>query len=636
MMIKKALLLSLTLIIILSMSTCKNIGSNILKFTLLQTTDLHSHAAGYGASLDYTPGINADNDGVLGGYTRLASLIAAIRNELEEDDIPSVLVDSGDFFMGTVYDLATVDPLVLKFFQMVGFDAVTLGNHEFDWTPSGLALLLSNGISNGFTVPVVATNMVTSDVSPADDAVEGLVNLGAIVPKTVLELPNGLRIGLLGNMGQAADARAPVALPVTFNHDYSFLQARVDDLRNNDGVDIVILLSHSGIKADGSGDDADIADNVTGIDIIASGHDHDAISTPFNRNGTLIFSPGKYGEWLSRLDVEFNTETGEIESTGYNLIAVNDTIRNRTVFETIVDGYRSAIDSALTPLGFTLDASVSRVGWDMETGGAYETGLGNLVADAIRAVGTSLAPLNDGNPFQVGIVGNGVIRDNLFTGKTGVVTFTDVYNVLPIGGSPDVTQPLPGYPMMGVYVTGPDLRNICEVGLTLSSIVGEDFYLNFSGIRVDYNPAQAATLQGVTAVYLSPVTDFITSVQGTAIDLTDTTTVYHVIVDLFHLQLLGVVADFGLIIVPRDVNGVPIPPNQLMLHRVDAQIAPGMQELKEWLALLVYLSNSFPASGSGIPAPVYGPGGVGMRRINAQQDSSLNKSFSGGPGGRLF
>jgi 5'-nucleotidase len=605
-------------LIVFSMSTCKNVGSNILKFTLLQTTDLHSHAAGYGPSLDFTPSINSDNDSVLGGYTRIASLIAAIRNELSEDDIPSVLVDSGDFFMGTVYDLAASDPLALKFFQLMKYDAVTLGNHEFDWAPQGLAMLISNGISNGYTVPIIATNMVTSDVSPADDGVENLVGLGAIVPKQVVELPNGLRIGMLGNVGVAADTRAPVAPPVTFNHDYAFLQDRVNDLRNNEGVDIVILISHGGIKADGSGDDVDIADNVTGIDIIASGHEHYATSAPVRRGNTLIFSPGKYGEYLARLDVEFNIDNNQIESTSYNLARVDDTVVNRTVFESIVDGYRSAINDALTPLGFTLEAPVSRVSWPLEIEGPMESGMGNLSADALRAVGTGLAALNDGNPYHVGIVGNGVIRDGLYPGKTGVIPFTDVYNAFPIGISPDTSQPLPGYPMMGIYVTGPDLRNICEVGLTLSHILGEDFYLNFSGIRVDYSPAGAATLQGVTAVYLSGVTDFITATQGPAIDLTDTTTVYHVIVDLYHLQLLNVVAGFGLNIVPRDANGAPIPPSQYMLYRIDADITPGVQELKEWLAFMIYLSNSFPASGEGIPAAVYGPGGIGMGRINFQ------------------
>jgi 5'-nucleotidase len=615
---KKFFLISGLLVFTLLFTTCKDTGSGdgILKFTLLQTSDLHSHAGGYGASIDYTPGDNTDNDGVLGGYTRIASLIAAIRNEQDEEDVPVVVVDSGDFFMGTVYDMAAVDPVSLKFFQMVGYDAITLGNHEFDWSPAGLALLLSNGITNGFNIPIIATNMVTSSASTADDGVETLVNAGAIVNKTVLELSNGLRIGLLGIVGPNADSQAPVAPPITFNHDYAFLQERVNDLRNNDGVDIVILLSHSGIRLDGTGDDADIADNVTGIDIIASGHYHTATSSSFQIGDTVIFSPGGYGRWLSRLDVTYDSDTGQVTAADFSLLPVDDTIVNRTVFETIVESYESAIDTALSPFGYTLDTPISRVSWDMETHGGSESGLGNLSADALRTIANNLAPLNDLNPYHVGVIPNGVIRDGLYSGKTGVVTFTDIYNALPLGTSPDTSQPMPGYPLMSMYLTAPDLRNAVEAGLTVSAMLGSDYYLNFSGIRVDYSPANAAILQGVRALYLCPFDDLFCTTKGPAIDLTDTVSLYHVVVDLYALQMLNAVTSIGLTIVPRDSAGNAIDPAEYMLHRIDSDITPGVQELKEWSALLFYLGNVFPASGNGIPSAIYGTGGLGMGRIN--------------------
>lgn len=615
---KKLFLISGLLMLLLFFTTCKDTGSNngTLKFTLLQTSDIHSHAGGYGSASDYTPGDNTDNDGVLGGYTRIASLIATIRNEQDEEDIPVVVVDSGDFFMGTVYDMAAVDPVSLKFFQMVGYDAITLGNHEFDWSPAGLALLLSNGITNGFNVPILATNMVTSAASAADDGVEALVNTGAIVTKKILELSNGLRIGLLGIMGPDADSKAPVAPPVTFNHDYAFLQERVNELRNNDGVDLVILLSHSGITVNGGGDDADIAENVTGIDIIASGHYHTATSSAFQIGDTLIFSPGEYGKWLSRLDVSYDSDTGQVVSTQFSLLPIDDTIVNRTVFETIVESYKSAIDTALMPFGYSLDAVVSMVSFEMEMHGGSESGLGNLAADALRATANGLAPLNDLNPYHVSVIPNGVIRDGFLPGKTGIVTFTDIYNALPLGTSPDTTQQMPGYPLMSLYLTAPDLRNTVEAGLTVSAMLGSDYYLNFSGIRVDYNPARAALFQGVTALYLCPFDDVVCSTKGPAIDLTDTTNLYHVVVDLYTLQMMNAVTSIGLAIVPRDSAGNAINPAEYMLHRIDADIAPGVQELKEWAALLFYLGNVFPANQGGIPAAIYGTNGLGMKRIN--------------------
>ena len=133
-MVSRVLMIFLALLIIAGLTGCDSLTSDdTVTFTLLQTSDMHSHAGGFGPSLDYTPEDNSDNDSVLGGYTRIASIIAAVRNEQEEEGNPVVVVDSGDFFMGTVYDMAITNPISLKFFQMVGYDAITLGNHEFDW-----------------------------------------------------------------------------------------------------------------------------------------------------------------------------------------------------------------------------------------------------------------------------------------------------------------------------------------------------------------------------------------------------------------------------------------------------------------------------------------------------------------------
>ncbi|MEN8153435.1 MAG: metallophosphoesterase [Acidobacteriota bacterium] len=619
---KTLFLFLLSLFLIISLNNCDKLGSDdVIKFTLLQTSDMHSHAGGFGASSDYTPEDNSDNDSVFGGFTRIASLIAKVRKDQEKEDIPVVVVDSGDYFMGTVYDMAVSDPISLKFFQMVGYDAITLGNHEFDWSAQGLAMLLANGLSNGFTVPIVASNMVTSDSSAGDDGLESLVGMGRIVNKKVMELSNGLKIGILGIMGVEADSLAPLAAPVTFNHDYSFLQSRVNDLRNNDKVDVVIVLSHGGIHNDGTGDDKDIADNVTGIDIIASGHYHTATSVPFTSgaSGTLIFSPGEYGKYLSRLDISFNMGTGKIESSDFELMLVDDKVKNRTIFETVVSQYKNAIDQALSAAELSLDKPVSKTSWAIEMQGGTESGLGNMAADALRAVAGQLAPLNDGAPYHVGVIPNGVIRDGLFPGKTGIVTFTDIFNTIPLGISPDTTQLLPGYPLISIYVTGPDLRNACEAGITVSSMLGSDFYLNFSGLKMDYNPSLAPYLQGVTAVYLSPLDDYFTMQKGTAINLSDTTSLYHVVVDLYALQMMNAVTSLGLTIIPRDSSGGPISPQEFMLHRIDSNAGPGMQELKEWGALMSFLGSFFPASGNGIPQTLYGPGGAAMGRVSYVQ-----------------
>ncbi len=266
-----------------------------------------------------------------------------------------------------------------------------------------------------------------------------------------------------------------------------------------------------------------------------------------------------------------------------------------------------------------LSDPISKVSSVMQVHGTVESSLGNLAADSLRAVAGQLAPLNDGNPYDVAVIANGVIRDGLFPGKTGILTFTDIYNAIPLGTSPDTTQMLPGYPLISLYVTGPDLRNICEAGITISQMLGDDFYLNFSGIRCDYKPSLGPYFGGVSAIYLSPLADTFTSTRGAAIDLTDTTRLFHVVVDLYALQMMGAVTDMGLTIIPRDSSGQAINPATYMNYRIDSEITPGVQELKEWAALLSFLGNVFPATGDGISMDIYGEGGIGMGRINLIQ-----------------
>lgn len=416
--------------------------------TILQTSDIHHHASGNGPFMDYTPNTTGD-DNTLGGYARLSTLINQIRKAQSLMKVPVLLVDSGDFFMETTYDITGSDPAIanpaaLKFFQQMKYDAITLGNHEFDWGPQGLSVLLSGGIRNGFTIPVLATNTVFND-DPTITGDDDLKALGILVGKKVLNL-HGIRVGLIGLLGPNADQNSPMAKPVTFNHQYDFIQSCVDNLRNNDKVDLVIVLSHGGIKSDGSGDDADLAANVSGIDIIASGHYHTQTNDVFVKgpSNTIIFEPGEYGEWLSRIDIIYDKKIGCITAYDFSLLLVDDNVPGDCKTQRIVDKYNDKINKSLTPLGVQLDTPVLSTDFPLEMASFQITGLGSLCADADRYVANSAAAYNFATPVDVGLVANGVIRD-LYPSDAGVISFADVYNCLPFGISPN--QPtLPGSP----------------------------------------------------------------------------------------------------------------------------------------------------------------------------------------------
>ncbi len=217
---------------------------------------------------------------------------------------------------------------------------------------------------------------------------------GVIVNKKIIDLPNGLKIGLLGLVGPGADKDAPVAPPITFNHSYPFIQDQVNSLRNKDNVDLVAVLSHGGIEPDGTGDDADLAEYVTGIDIIASGHYHTATHAPFVKgsSSTIIFSPGEYGEYVSRLDFTYSKKLGRIVAFDFTLLPVDDTVAGDAAVQYMVNDYNGALDTTLNSvLGLSSGQSeiISKTDFDLKMNPVALnriTGLGSLCADSLRAV----------------------------------------------------------------------------------------------------------------------------------------------------------------------------------------------------------------------------------------------------------
>jgi UDP-sugar diphosphatase len=163
---------------------------------------------------------------------------------------------------------------------------------------------------------------------------------------------------------------------------------------------------------------------------------------------------------------------------------------------------------------------------------------------------------------------------------------------------------------MHAYLSGSEIYTLCEVGLSLSQMIGSDYYLNFSGIKIDYNPTGAPTFAGVEAVYLYAPDDPFCTGDPDLIYPDDQ--LYHVVVDLYAFQMLNVINAYGFPLVPKDAVGNPIGPADYINFRIDADFAIGVQELKEWMALLNYLVEL----GGSIPEGIYGEEGAVMERVN--------------------
>ena len=112
------------------------------KLLILHTNDIHSHLMGFAPEADYTPGTPND-DATRGGMARLAAAIGGAKASAAAEGTPVLLLDAGDFMMGTLFEfLATQASAELAMMHALGYDATTIGNHELDWTPHGLAGIL--------------------------------------------------------------------------------------------------------------------------------------------------------------------------------------------------------------------------------------------------------------------------------------------------------------------------------------------------------------------------------------------------------------------------------------------------------------------------------------------------------------
>jgi len=594
---------------------------NVVNLTILQTSDIHNHASGYGPFSDYTPMDTTDNDIVKGGFARLASKIAELKIKNLLTNTPVLLVDSGDHFMGTMYDLASTSPIPYIYFQALGYDAITFGNHEFDWSPKGLAMLIQNGIQNElmpFEVPIVASNTII----PQDNELNYFKTTGAIKDYLIKDLPNGLKVGILGLMGRTADLYAPAATPVTFDHTTDFLQEKVDALKNS-GCHIILVLSHGGVNSSGNGDDNDLANTISGIDIIASGHAHTATQQAFTRgsSNTLIFSPGSYGEYLSCLTVEYNKSQKAIENYSFELIEINDTIPGNQTLNDSINQVDAALSDKLEPaLGIKVGDKVAYT--DIEVSfsesDAGPSGLGNLCTDSFRAVANVLAQAdpNGTTPYMLSVIANGNLRDNITPGNKGIITFSDIFNVLPLGMSPK--GEMPGYPLISIYLNAADIRSLCEIAVAVQlkshPLLNSSYYLHFSGVYYEYNPNADLGMRVQSVRFFNPADPMCTNatiqtlpseqVQDSIWDKSSQK-LYRAVVDLYLLQMFYVIAtdsnyqDF-LPLLPefKDSSGTALPSIQIFTdytsfsnaYGIDADPAQGdVQELMAWTALLKFI-----------------------------------------------
>jgi 2',3'-cyclic-nucleotide 2'-phosphodiesterase (5'-nucleotidase family) len=290
------------------------------------------------------------------------------------------------------------------------------------------------------------------------------------------------------------------------------------------------------------------------------------------------------------------TVTGNLVSLEkYSMMAVDDALASDTAIQRVIDEQKFIADSIiLRPLGLSYDMQVAESTFELisdEYGNAAESNLGVLVADAIYYYMNTSGPGAD-----VSIVAAGVLRDPI---EPGIQSIADIFRVMSLGSGDDN---VPGYPLSRMWVTGKELKNITEILLFTSASTPSNFPY-FSHLRIEYDP-DGRIFNKVRKIELTDQQGNISEVNTSK----DDPKLYSIAANSYMADNLGLVKKktLGLIKVePKDAGGS-------LITDLDSAVADfnpaveGIQEGKEWLALVKYFQQFAPAAEGGLPIiPAY-------------------------------
>ena len=573
----KILSLILVLVFCLSLTFSTTASSTPQAVKVLFTHDLHSRM-----DSDIVSGE------VVGGFARLKTLI----DQKFDRNEPTVLVDAGDFSMGTLYQTVYESQASeLKMMGYLRYDAVTFGNHEFDYRSIGVANMLNSAIlhddvNDSWVKPQFVISNIDWNKNNSDDnklVKEALENYGG-KEYTVVER-TGVRFGIYGVVGQDAEECAP-ASGIDFDDIVENSKKMVNILKNEEKVDIIICLSHSGTdENEKKSEDEILAKEVPEIDVIVSGHTHTLLEEPIKHGDTYIVSAGEYGRNLGEINLYKNT-SGRWVLDSYKLNEIYATIPENEQINKKLDIYRSMINEHyLKDFGYTYNQVLAFNNYNFtpisEFGKSLrEDTLGSIIADSYQYA-VKQAEGENYEEVALTVAPTGTIRDTL---QNGEIKVWDIFNISCLGIGPDRVT---GYPLVSVYLTGAELKTVAEIDVSVSALM-PSAQLFPSGMKWEYNSNR---------LILNKVTDVkLVAENGKETKLEDDK-LYRVVAGLYSAQMLGAVEDTSmgiLSVTPKDKNG-----NAITDFEKHIVYDKNGNEVKEWYALAKYL-ESFEKNDDGV------------------------------------
>jgi 5'-nucleotidase len=407
-----------------------NPTGEIFALTILHTNDSHGRIQQINDHGNVASEAEITSGRVYGGVARRATEVLKYR----DGERHVLLLDGGDQFQGTLFYSHYKGLGAQTFMNMMRYDAMTLGNHEFDDGDE----VLSNFIS-GLNFPVLSSNIDASNS-------EYLADL--IVPYTVIEI-EGRKIGLTGYTTADTPSISNPGPDLIFNNTTESMRNVVSELESQE-IDIIIALSHAGLNAD-----KDMAAAVGGLDIIVGGHTHTLLSNSHpdsegqypvvvdspDSEPVLIVQAGSLGKFLGHLEVEFDENGIATEWSGDPILLNNTVPEDQEAAMKVAEMAAPVAQLGLVTIGETQV--------DLEGREEYvrhgESNLGDLICDALMWEAGK-------NDVDFAIFNGGGIRSGI---QQGEITMANVLEVLPFGDT-----------LATFELTGADVLEMFEYGVS--------------------------------------------------------------------------------------------------------------------------------------------------------------------------
>lgn len=394
-----------------------------------------------------------EEDGDMAGIYKIGDYLI---KEKETSPETTLIISAGDMFQGTAVSSMTRGKAVVEVMNYIGFDAMTLGNHEFDWGIDEVLKYRDGKFDNGEAdFPFLAANIINKNTN------ELITD-----PYTIIE-KSGYRIGIIGIIGsdQTNDILASYVKDYKFTDEFSAIKKYTKELREEKKCDVVILSAHTDTEKINK--KLSTLNNEYKIDAIINGHTHYEYYGELKygeRSAPLPYvQSGSYGKYIGKIVLKLNGKTRSVEE-GFasNLKASRVCKTENAQIKNIINNYNREITASKEELG------ISGTTINKDQGAKWAA---NVIANFEDA--------------EVGLINSGGIRRNGFPiAANSIITYGDIFEIMPFENMVKV-----------VSIKGKDLKIIADFLVFSSSLKKTNDGLYINNILVeDENYYRVATI----------------------------------------------------------------------------------------------------------------------------------------------